>query len=108
MSSHLSTIFTKSFFTRFITGYLIGLLLISAFLYSAGHRDPNWGPYWMVKPFLVVPLAGAFGGLFFHFADTLGAQHGWKHFLSIILGLIGFLFILWLGSVFGLNGTYWH
>lgn len=45
-------------------GASIGLLLILVFLYGVKNPNPGWGKFWMARPLLMVPFAGAMGGLF--------------------------------------------
>ncbi|MFZ6009251.1 MAG: hypothetical protein ACOYXT_02790, partial [Bacteroidota bacterium] len=52
---------------RMIVGAGIGLTLITLFLLSADEPDPAWGKLWMIRPLIVVPFAGAMGGLCQHF-----------------------------------------
>ena len=84
----------------------IALILIIIFLNGAESR-PEWGKFWMIKPFIVVPLAGSFGGLFFYFMNSIALSGSWKKILAIIFGFIGYVFTLWIGTVLGLNGTLW-
>ena len=92
---------------RILQGAGIALILIIMFLLSAGEPKPEWGKLWMVKPLIVVPVAGALGGVFYYFMDHLRYQDGWRKAVANILSLVGYLVILWLGSVLGLNGTWW-
>ncbi len=85
----------------------IGLLLISFFLIGAGEPDPEWPTLWWIRPLLVVPAAGALGGLFFYNMDHLRSQGGWREVFAYVLSLIVFLVVLWLGTVLGLAGTMW-
>lgn len=93
---------------RLLTGAAIGLALISLFFISGGAGDPSWGKYWMIRPLIIVPLAGAGGGLFFYLLEQMAHRGGWMRFLALFLGVLGFIVALWLGSVLGLNGTYWN
>lgn len=92
---------------RMLQGAGIALILILLFLLGAGEPNPDWGKLWMVKPLLVVPLAGALGGGFYYFMDNLRYQGGWKKVLAILLSLIVYVIVLWLGTVLGLDGTWW-
>lgn len=47
-----------------LIGAVIALIFISMFLFSVDHPKPEWGKLWMLKPLIIVPLAGAIGGLF--------------------------------------------
>jgi hypothetical protein len=92
---------------RMLQGASIGLVLISIFLIGAGKPDPAWGKLWLIKPLLMVPFAGAMGGLFYYFMDHLRSQGGWRKAVAIVVSLIVFVFGLWIGAVLGLNGTFW-
>jgi hypothetical protein len=91
---------------RMLAGAIIGLFIIGAFLLSAGEPKPEWGTYWRIKPLIMVPLAGATGGAFFYFF-TKRFPGGMAHIAAIIFSIIVFIIGLWLGTVLGLNGTYW-
>ena len=86
-------------------------ILILTFLLAGGwftqEPKPEWQSFWMIRPLIVVPLAGAAGGAFFYVMDFLRYQGGWKTGLAYILSIVGFFVIFWLGSVFGLAGTWW-
>lgn len=91
-----------------LIGAGIALILISVFLSGVDHPNPAWGKYWMIKPLIMVPLAGAGGGSLFYIMHYLfGYQGGWKKVLALALSIIGFVIVLWLGTVLGLNGTLW-
>jgi hypothetical protein len=90
-----------------LLGAGIGFILIAAFLLSAGAGKPEWGRYWMVKPLIIVPLAGAAGGAFYYFM-TVRFQSGWPRLFATVFSVIAFIFGLWIGSILGLNGTYWN
>lgn len=90
-----------------LTGAAIGLLLISLFLISAGEPDPAWGNFWRIKPLFMVPFAGAMGGLCNYFIVHYHRQLGLHKAIAVILSVIVFIVGLWMGTVLGLNGTYW-
>ena len=92
---------------RMLQGAGIALILIIVFLLGAGEPNPDWPKLWMLKPLIIVPLAGAMGGVFYYFMDHLRYQGGWRRTLAIILSLIGYVIVLWLGTVLGLDGTWW-
>lgn len=92
---------------RVLLGAGIGLLLITLFLLGVKEPKPEWGKLWMLKPLLIVPLAGASGGAFTYFLDQFRQQGGWKGVVAFIVSLIGYVVALWLGTVLGLNGTLW-
>jgi hypothetical protein len=91
-----------------LVGAGIGLLLISLFLAGVNNPNPKWGEFWMIRPFIVVPFAGAMGGLcnyvLVHFHNRIGINKTIAVIASIIVGIIG----LWLGIVLGLVGTLWN
>jgi hypothetical protein len=97
---------TASLGKQMLIGGVIGLALIGAFLISAGEPNLEWGPYWRIKPLIMVPLAGTTGGAFFYFL-TNRFSSGVARVFATIFGIIVFVIGLWLGAVLGLNGTYW-
>jgi len=74
---------------RMLQGGGIALILISVFLFATGEPDPKWPKYWMVRPLLIVPVAGAMGGVFYFFMDHLRYQGGWRKALAMILSVVG-------------------
>ena len=92
---------------RMWQGAVIALAVIIIFLLKADKPKPEWGKLWMIKSLVLVPLAGAMGGLFYYFMDYLRCKGGWKKVLAYLLSLLAFLIALWLGIVVGLDGTYW-
>lgn len=93
---------------RILQGAAIAFILIAVFLFSAGEPDPNWPKLWMMKPLIVVPLAGALGGLFYYNMDHLRNQGGFRRVLAAIISILVYMVVLWLGTVIGLNGTMWN
>lgn len=106
--SNSESINTAHLGKKMLIGALPALLLISLFLLGAGEGDPAWGEYWMVRPLLIVPAAGATGGAFYYFMDHMASQLGWNKTLIVILSLVVYIIGLWLGFVLGLDGTYWN
>ena len=93
---------------RMLIGTGIALIPIVFFLVSAGEPDPSWSKLWMIRPLIIVPLAGACGGVFYHLMDPLRNRGGWRKAVANILSAIVFVIGLWLGFVLGFNGTYWN
>jgi hypothetical protein len=93
---------------RMLQGALIALILIAVFLLSAGAPDPAWPKLWMLRPLIIVPLAGAGGGVFYYFMDHLRHRGGWKMVAANIISLLAYLIALWMGTVLGLDGTMWN
>jgi len=110
MTTNLTTrpIRSASVSKRMLQGAGIGLILIVFFLLQAGEPNPEWGKLWMVRPLLIVPLAGATGGVFYYFMDRMHNRRGWNKILTVTLSLIVYLIGLWLGTVLGLDGTMWN
>ena len=88
-------------------GGLIGLALVSFFVFGIPQPNPAWGQLWRIKPLIITPLAGAAGATCFYFIFNLKLR-GIKKALVIGVGVIGFLIALYLGVVLGLNGTMWN
>jgi hypothetical protein len=92
---------------RMAQGAAAGLILISFFVFGVDHPNPDWPKLWMLKPLILVPLAGSMGGLLYYWINPLRQRPGWKRIGANMLGLLVFLIVLWLGTVLGLNGTMW-
>ncbi|MBK1439427.1 hypothetical protein JHJ32_05475 [Parapedobacter sp. ISTM3] len=86
----------------------IALILISLFLFAAGDPNPDWGKLWMVRPLLIVPSAGAMGGIFYYVMNPMRYRGGWKKLSANLLSLVVYVIVLWLGTVLGLDGTWWN
>jgi hypothetical protein len=78
------------------------------FLLQVRHPDPEWGRFWMIRPLIVVTFAGAMGGVCYYALDHIFYKGGWRKILVALLGLIVYIFGLWMGTVLGLAGTLWH
>jgi hypothetical protein len=92
---------------RMVQGAGIALILITLFLLPVSEPNPAWGKLWMIKPLLIVPVAGAIGGIIYYLLDHLRYQGGWKKAMAYPLSLIGYIIVVWLGTVLGLDGTLW-
>lgn len=93
---------------RMTVGAAIGFVLISLFLLSAGEPNPEWGSLWMIRPLIVVPLAGAMGGLCNYFIVHFHSLVGLHKIIAIIISVVVFIIGLWMGTVLGLAGTMWN
>ncbi|MDX5444206.1 MAG: potassium transporter KefB [Hymenobacteraceae bacterium] len=89
-----------------LAGAAVALLVISFFVFGVDAPRPEWGNYWMVKPLILTPLAGALGGAFYAFMSYQTAR-GFNRILAVVLSVVVYLVVLWLGIVLGLNGTLW-
>lgn len=85
----------------------IALAVISLFVFGADNTPAEWGKFWMIRPLIITPLAGATGGAFYHFMDRLRAKGEINGAVAIILSLLVYIIGLWLGIVLGLDGTMW-
>lgn len=91
-----------------LAGATIALILIVLFLLGVNDPNPAWGRFWMVKPLVIVPLAGAAGAATSFYVRHLLFAAGWNKGLLYILGFFIYVFSLWMGTVLGLNGTLWN
>jgi hypothetical protein len=92
---------------RMLQGAGMALMLILFFLVGAGAPDPAWPKLWMIKPLMMVPFAGALGGVFYYNMDHLRCQGGWREAWAYIWSLGVYIIVLWLGFALGLHGTMW-
>lgn len=90
-----------------IIGAVIGLILTLLFIRTAEAGNPVWPKYWVVRPLIILPLAGATGGAFTYYLMQLTTQGGWRRALAIILSLVIYLVGLWIGFILGFDGTLW-
>jgi hypothetical protein len=97
---------TPALIKRMLVGGGIALVLIALFL-SPVTSDPTWGRFWMIRPLIVVPLAGAAGAAFYHFVDVR-YQPARKRILVDLICLVVYVVGLWMGTVLGLAGTLWN
>lgn len=94
---------------RMLIGACIGLVLMGIFLSGNYTARPEWGQYWMIRPFVIIALGGAGGAACFYFLYLLfGFEGGWKKTAAITVGVMGFIIALYLSFVLGLAGTMWH
>ncbi|MCW3093577.1 MAG: potassium transporter KefB [Ferruginibacter sp.] len=93
---------------RMLVGGCIGLLLISFFLLSAREPNPDWEKFWMIRPLIIVPLAGAMGGLCNYYIIRFHDRMGLNKIIAMILSVMVFIVGLWMGIVLGLDGTMWN
>lgn len=98
----------QSFFTRhLLQGAVVALILILPFLLPSGDPQPDWPTLWRIKPLLVVPFSGALGGLFCQFMQHRRNAGGWKGAIAYLASLAGYMLVVWLGIMAGLNSTLW-
>lgn len=90
-----------------LVGAGIALLVISFFVFGVDQPHPEWGKYWMIRPLIVTPLAGAMGGAFYALMDYQSSR-GFNRTGAILLSIVVYFIGLWLGTVLGLAGTMWN
>lgn len=90
-----------------LLGAGFALLAISFFVFGVDNTPPEWGRFWMIRPLIVTPLAGAIGGAVYHFLDHLRAGGKISRNVAVVLSLVIYLVGLWMGIVLGLAGTMW-
>jgi len=93
---------------RIFIGAAIAFTLILSLLLSVDEPKPEWGSLWMLKPLLITPLAGAGGGAFFYYMTQIVKNNAWAKLIATLVGLVGYVIAIWLGSVLGLDGTLWN
>ena len=96
---------------RALQGAAIAFVLISIFLINFlvnGNPDPAWHQLWMVRPWVLVTLGGAMGGICYYMLDNWryagGSNRIWANIVSLLIYVIG----LWLSFILGLDGTLWN
>lgn len=99
---------TGSVYKRAFQGGGIALVLIILFLAGVDTPNPEWPKFWMVRPLVVVPIAGAMGGVFFYFMDFMRNGGIWSKILANVISLFAYLVAVWMGTVLGLDGTLWN
>lgn len=89
------------FIQPILLGFVIALLLIIAFLLKV-ESSPTWPKYWMARPLIIVPLAGAAGGAFFALLRPMRRLGGWVAALAYVLSFVAYVIALWMGTAWGL------
>lgn len=92
---------------RMLQGSAIALLVILFFVVGQ-QKEPHWPEFWIIRPLIITPAAGAIGGLLLYFLDPLRSQQGWQKLAGTLLSLFGYVVVLWLGVILGLDGTLWN
>ncbi|HEX8561596.1 MAG TPA: potassium transporter KefB [Flavobacterium sp.] len=92
---------------RTVQGAVPALLLITLFVLSINHPNPEWGKFWMIRPLIITPLAGATGGFIFYLLEKKRAK-GANKAATIIASILIYTIGVWMGFVLGLDGTLWN
>lgn len=90
-----------------LIGGIIGLLVASFFCFGADAPKPEWGKFWMIRPYLAMTFAGAMGGLCNYFIVKYRWTLGINKIVAIIISAIVAIAGMYMGIVLGLNGTMW-
>jgi len=106
--SRILQISPKSVLTRMLTGALIGLAVVSFFVFGADNPDPAWGPLWRLRPLIVTPTISAFGFLSFYLSYLVQPKSTIAKALLLLASGMAFIISLWIGIVLGLAGTMWN
>lgn len=93
---------------RMLQGSIPALAVALFFIFSVDHPKPEWPSYWMIQPLIVLPFAGAMGGLAFYVLDFQRAKGGAQKWLTNIANFIIYVVGLWMGIVLGFHGTLWN
>jgi len=101
-------IFSEKLIIRMIIGTIVGLAVISFFIFRVPHPRPEWGEMWRVRPLIVTPLMGAMCGAGFHVVTCLFYQRGWQRVFGVVLAVLGCIVGMWMGIILGLHGTMWN
>ena len=91
-----------------LIGAAVGFAVIAVFVFGVRHPNPEWGQYWMIRPLIITPLAGATGGVFFYMMDYFRTQGGRKKVAANVVSFLVCMIGLWMGVILGLAGTMWH
>jgi hypothetical protein len=97
----------KTILLNALTGYVVGLGVISLFISGLDNPKPEWGKYWMIQPLVITPIFSAFGSLALLLPDFLKIISPWKRLLALLAGLFIYMLLMWTGIVLGLAGTMW-
>lgn len=91
-----------------IIGACINLLIVVFFISGVDNPKPEWGQYWFVRPIVVITCAGILNGILYNMLGGMRRQGGGKLIAALLISLFFFVFILWISSVLGFNGTLWN
>ena len=92
---------------RMIIGAAIGLGIALFFILPVGAADPAWGKFWWIRPLLVIPFAGAMGGLCNYFLINYRFLVRMNKVVAILLSVFVAIVGMWMGIILGLDGTMW-
>lgn len=90
-------------FLRIVLGAGLATVLLTVLFLLPGSLRPG-GTGWLVFSYLVVPTAGALGGLIFDMLHPLRNRGGLGYVLSICIGAVAYAVLFTLSFLMGANG----
>lgn len=63
-------------------GYIIALTFVGFIILSVDQPKPEWNEYWFVRPLIITPIAGAFGGACCYLINTFSIQNSFAKTLT--------------------------
>ncbi|MBP6396944.1 MAG: hypothetical protein KBF57_09065 [Saprospiraceae bacterium] len=94
-------------YRRLTIGAAIAFAWTAFFLYKGGAFDPKWPSFWYLRPLILVPLAGAVGGVFYHLMEGYRNRGRWMKVGINLLCILVYIVGVWIGTVLGLAGVWW-
>jgi hypothetical protein len=91
-----------------VFGFALALAFVGFIILSVDNPKPEWSDYWFVRPLLITPIIGGFGGASCYLINTVVIQNSFVKLLRILFSIIVFIFFIWIGTVLGLDGTLWN
>lgn len=93
--------------TRVLQGAGIAAILVVLFLSFGGEPNSLYlqgSIRWMILPLIMVPIAGALGGVVFFVLDHMRYEGGAMKALANLISFLIYLFLLLMSFVLGMNG----
>jgi len=91
--SNRKNIHPKSLGQRALQGCTLAIILI-VFLLSFAREQNSPNHTWILLPLVIVPAAGALGGIMFYLTDRFRIQSGWKKTAANVFSLLFYIFVL--------------
>lgn len=109
MKSIAQKVCSRKLFLSFLLGWLVGLSVISFFVFSVKNPHASWGEWWMLKSLMLTPLVAAVAGSFFYVSQIVFPSKNIRQKIGLLLlRIILSGVIFWMGIVLGLDGTLWN
>lgn len=103
MDSSPKLFYKKSAKHCVLQGAVLALALLSILFLTLGDSNSE-SLRWMILPYLLVPMAGGLGGLFFYKSQDLCFEGKNQKRINILLNLVIYLSLLTVAFVLGMNG----